>query len=126
MARLITPALVVRTVDYGEADRIVTMLTRQAGKLTAIARGARRSYKRFGAGLSLFGVGEATLNERPGAELLTLEAFDGTRGFPDLLLDVAKVAHGGYACELVRELVAQRQPEPELFDLLLALLAALE
>jgi DNA repair protein RecO (recombination protein O) len=126
MARLITPAVVVRTIDYAESDRIVTLVTREHGKVSAIARGARKSQKRFGAGLALFGMGEASLHERPGAELLTLEAFDGARGFPQLLLDVAKVAHGGYACELVRELVPPRQPEPEIFDLLVALLAMLD
>jgi DNA repair protein RecO (recombination protein O) len=126
MPRFVTPAVVVRTVDYGEADRIVTLLTRAHGKLQAIARGARKSHKRFGAALSLFGVGEATLSERPGAELATLESFDGARGFPHLLLDMAKVAHGGYACELVRELLPPRQPEPELFDLLVSFLALLD
>ncbi len=68
MARVMTPAVVLRTVDYGEADRVVTLLCREGGKRSALARGARRSSKRFGAGLSLFGVGEATLLERPGAE----------------------------------------------------------
>lgn len=126
MARFVTPAMVVRTVDYGEADRIVTLFTYTHGKLQAIARGARKSHKRFGAALALFGVGEATLRERPGAELATLEAFDGARGFPGLLGDMAKVAHGGYACELVRELLPPRQPEPELFDLLVSFLALID
>jgi DNA repair protein RecO (recombination protein O) len=124
--RVITPAVVVRTVDYGEADRIVTLLTREHGKLSAIARGAKKSKKRFGAGLALFGVGEATFSEKAGTDLATLEAFDGARGFPGLLSDVAKVAHGGYACELVRELVPPRQPEPELFDLLVGFLGLLD
>jgi DNA repair protein RecO (recombination protein O) len=126
MARLITPAIVLRTVDYGEADRIVTLLAREGGKRAAIARGARKSTRRFGAGLALFGVGEATLHERPHAELDTLEAFHGARGFPSLMLDVAKVAHGGYACELVRELAPPKQSEPALFDLLLAFFAQLD
>jgi DNA repair protein RecO (recombination protein O) len=126
MARFLTPAVVVRTVDYGEADRIVTLVTREHGKLSAIARAARKSTKRFGAGLSLFGIGEATLVDRPGAELSTLEAFHGARGFPQLLLDVAKVAHGGYVCELVRELVPPRQAEPEIFELLVSMLELLD
>jgi len=124
--KTIAPAVVVRTVDYGEADRIVTLLVRDHGKLNAIARGARKSKRRFGAGLALFGVGQATFSERAGAELATLEAFDGARGFPGLYGDVAKVAHGGYACELVRELVPPRQPEPELFDLLVQFLSLLD
>jgi DNA repair protein RecO (recombination protein O) len=126
MARVITPAVVVRTVDYGEADRIVTLVTRDQGKLSAIARAARKSQRRFGAGLALFGVGEATYSMRPGAELATLEAFDGARGFPSLLADVAKVAHGGYACELVRELLPPHQEDRELFELLVGFLALLD
>ncbi len=124
--RLTTPAIVLRTVDYGEADRVVTLFTRQAGKLSALARGARKSVKRFGAALGLFGVGEAVLVDKPNAELSGLERFDGARGFPALMSDVAKVAHGGYACELVRELVPPRQPEPDVFELLVTFFAALE
>ena len=105
---LVTPAIVLRTVDYGEADRVVTLLSRDEGKLSAIARGARKSKRRFGAALSLFGVGEARLTERAGAELGTLESFSSQRGFPGLYADVAKVAHGSYACELARELAPPR------------------
>lgn len=124
--RALTPAVVLGTIDYGEADRIVTLYTRELGKVAALARGARKSVKRFGAGLGLFGVGEALLHDRPQADLATLERFDGARGFPALLTDVAKMAHGGYACELVRELTPPRQPEPALFELLVTLFAALE
>ena len=124
--RLTTPAIVLRTVDYGEADRVVTLFTRDAGKLSALARGARKSVKRFGAALGLFGVGEAVLVDKPNVELSALERFDGARGFPALMTDVAKVAHGGYACEVVRELIPPRQPEPQIFELLVTFFAALE
>src|SRR6185312_5654205 len=124
--KVTTPAIVLRTVDYGEADRVVTLLTQRGGKLSALARGARKSVKRFGAALGLFGVGEATLVDKPNAELATLERFDGARGFPALMSDVAKVAHGGYACELVREMIPPRQAEPGVFELLVTFFAALE
>jgi DNA repair protein RecO (recombination protein O) len=126
MSRLVTPAIVLRTVDYGEADRVVTLFTRDVGKLSALARGARKSVRRFGAALGLFGVGEAVLRDKPQADLLGLERFDGARGFPSLMADVAKVAHGGYACEVVRELVPLRQAEPHVFELLVTFFAALE
>jgi DNA repair protein RecO (recombination protein O) len=126
MARTVTPAIVLRTVDYGEADRVVTLLCQAGGKRSALARGARKSARRFGAGLALFGVGEATLSERPGSELATLESFHGARGFPRLTQDVAKVAHGGYACELVRELSPPHKDEPEVFALLVQFLDLLD
>ena len=126
MSRLVTPAIVLRAIPYGDADRVVTLFTREAGKLSALARGARKSIKRFGAGLGLFGVGEAVLHDKPNVELAGLERFDGARGFPSLMNDVAKVAHGGYACELVREMLPPRQPEPHIFALLIELLTVLE
>ena len=121
-----TPAILLRRVAYGEADLIVTLLGFETGRVSALARGARKSVKRFGAALGLFGVGEAMLVDKPNVELSALERFDGARGFPALMTDVAKVAHGGYACELTRELIPPRQPEPEIFELLVTFFAALE
>jgi DNA repair protein RecO (recombination protein O) len=46
-------ALVLRTVDYADADRIVTLLTREHGRIACLARGARRSGRRFRGGLSV-------------------------------------------------------------------------
>jgi len=124
--KLLTPAVVLSTVDYGDADRIVTLFTRELGKVSAMARGARKGQRRFGAGVSAFGVGEATLRERPSAELLILDGFDGSRGWPHLLEDMAKMAHAGYVCELVRELSPPRQPEPRIFELLVEMLDLLD
>src|SRR5437879_12252544 len=47
-------AVVLRRLDYGEADRILTLLTREHGKLAAIAKGSRRAKARMGNGLDLF------------------------------------------------------------------------
>ena len=124
MRRTIGEAIVVRVVDYGEADRVATLLSPEHGKVAALARGARRSRKRH-AGLELFARGEATLREGHG-ELWALEAFDVGRGFPHLALDVARVAQAAYACELARELVAPHHAEPRAFELLAALLERID
>jgi DNA repair protein RecO (recombination protein O) len=121
VGQIITDAIVVRAVDYGEADRVVTLITRGAGKVSALARGARRSQKRFGGALALFGAGEATLSPGRG-ELFRLESLDARRGFPRLATDVARVAHAAYACELTRELLPPHHPEPRAFALLRSLL----
>ena len=47
-------AIVLRRLDYGETDRIVTLLTREYGKLGAIAKGARKGKSKVGAALDLF------------------------------------------------------------------------
>lgn len=49
-----TQAVVLRSVDYGDSDKIVTLFTSGYGKISAIAKGAKRSMKRFGGTLELF------------------------------------------------------------------------
>jgi len=112
---VVTEAIVVRLVDYGEADRIATLLTRDAGKISALVRSARKSRKRFG-GVTLFGLGQASLRPR-GGELWALDAFDAGRGFPGISLDVARVAYAAYVCELARELCAAEAADARLYDL---------
>ncbi len=122
----VTDAVVLRLADYGEADRVVTLLTATRGKIAALAPGARRSRRRFGAGLSLFGHGEATLRERRGQDLAILEGLHCARGFPRLGLELGRFGHASYACELCRELCPLNEPEPEVYALLVSLLGYLD
>jgi DNA repair protein RecO (recombination protein O) len=114
---------VLGAIAYGEADRVVTLFSREHGKLGAMARGARRSRSRFGAALSHYVAGEATLRERRGAELMTLEGFHARRDFSPLALDVVRLGHAAYATELVRELTVPHRADPALYDLLVGLYA---
>lgn len=119
------PAVVLRKVAYGEADLIATLLAREQGKLSALARSARRSQRRFGAALELFTVSEVELRPHRGSELWTLSSAQTLESFADLAREVGALAHASYGTELVRELSAPEQPEPELFDLLVALFRSL-
>lgn len=126
MASLITPAIVLRAVNYGESDRIVTLFGRDTGSLSALARGARKSQRRFAGGLGLCAVGTATLRERPGADILTFEQFDLSSPHGALGADVARIAHAGYAAELVGKLCAPRQVEAAVYDAAVAFLDLLD
>ena len=126
MASLSTPAIVLRAVNYGEADRIVTLFGRETGRLSALARGARKSQRRFAGGLGLCAVGVASLRERAGADLLTLESFDATAAHVALGADVARMAHAAYAAELVTKLCAPRQVEGAVYDWLADFLVCLD
>lgn len=108
-----TAALVLRRVDYGEADRIVTLLTESNGKLTVLARGARRSKQRFGAALEPFGLLEASISV--GRGLATLREATPLRSFPALLTSLAAMAAAGDAIEKTRALMPEKSPDPELF-----------
>ena len=126
LGTLTTAALVLRSIDYGESDRVVTLLGRSTGCVGAIARGARKSQHRFGGGLGLCSIGDAMLRERGGSELLTLERFDVTTTYLSLGSDVARIGHAGYVAELLTKLCAPRQAEPEIFDLAASFLRHLD
>ncbi len=117
----VTHAVLLAAVSSGEADRVVTLYSREHGKLSAIAKGARKSRSRFGASLALFVAGEATLRDSRSGDLMLLERFDARADFTRLGEDVVKLAHASYATELLRELTVPRQPDAALYDLLLEL-----
>jgi len=119
MTPIRTRALLLKQVDTGEADRVVTLLTETRGKVSAIARGARKSRKRYGAALGLFVLAEAELRKRSGSELYVLSAYDAQQTFPHISLDLAAIAHGSYLTELVGALCPTGHAEPELYQLLL-------
>lgn len=116
-----TRALLARVVDFRESDRICDLLCETEGRIPVIARGARRSRKRFGGALSLFVLGEATIRtpNRSGAgAMASLERFDCIEDMaPGLTRDLVSVAHGSYILELARELWPEAQPDPACFAL---------
>jgi len=114
-----TRALVLKQVDTGESDRVVTLLTEDLGKVSAIARGARRSRKRFGAALSLFVLAEAELRSRTTSSLHVLSGYQALEIHPGIGKDIAAIAHASYATDLVEALSPKGQPEPVIFELLL-------
>jgi DNA repair protein RecO (recombination protein O) len=123
---IVTPAIVLRRVAYGEADLVVTLLGLETGRVSALARAARKSSRRFAGGVQPGLSGEARLRERPGADLFGLEEFDASSGRPGLASDVAKAAHAAYAIELCDRLCPPRQPERAVYTWLDELLSRLE
>jgi DNA repair protein RecO (recombination protein O) len=112
--------LLLRRVEHGDSDLIVTLLGRDTGKLAARARGARASKKRFGAALGWFVISDVELSRRPGRELYTLTRADVREAHLDLAADPIALSHASYTTELTRELTASEQPEPEIFALLVS------
>ncbi len=119
-------AIVLRTVDYGESDRVVTLLSRERGKVSAFARGARASRKRFGGALEPFTLLTAEVRVRGGSELLGLDSTHVLRGHGGIRGDLARIACAAYAAELARELVRDHEPHEELFELLVGYLELLD
>jgi DNA repair protein RecO (recombination protein O) len=122
----VTRAILLRAIATGESDRVVTLLGRTTGRISAIARNARKSTRRFGGGLGLAATGEATLRERAGAELAVLEGFEILRGRHHFGSDLASTAQAGYVAELCDQLCAPRQADVAVYDWLEAFLDALD
>jgi DNA repair protein RecO (recombination protein O) len=120
-------AVVLRTVDHGETDRVVTLLARGHGRLAAFARAARVSRKRFGGALEPFTLVRAELSGRGGDDrLLRLDSVAPERAFHAIRGDLARIACAAYATELARELTRDHQPHDDLFDLLVDYLGRLD
>jgi DNA repair protein RecO (recombination protein O) len=120
-----TRALVIRTVDYNESDRIVTLLTERFGRISAIAKGGRRSQKRFVGALEPFLVLEVDVRSGKG-ELGWLEQARVVNAFPRILKDLSKIEIAGAAIELVRLGTPIRQPDLTLFSTVIALFQMLD
>ena len=101
MAPLVTEAIVLHAFDYLETSRILRLLTRDAGVQSVLARGARRSRKRFGSAMDLFAQGMAEIHVRPNRELQTLASLDVTRGLSELGADVARFTAASMISEMV-------------------------
>src|SRR3989441_7965622 len=119
-------ALVLRAIPYGEADAVVHLLVRGRGRIAAFARGARSSRKRFGGALEPFQRVEALVAEREGQELWALREARVVEGHARLREDLHRIAHAGYAAELIHDLTRAGQPADGLFALLEEFLTRLE
>jgi DNA repair protein RecO (recombination protein O) len=110
-----TEAVVLHAFDYLESSRIIKLLTRDFGLRSALARGARRSSKRFGAALDLFVQGTAELEIKAGRDLDTLMSFDLARTRAAIGLDLARFAAASALAELILRF-AQDDTDTELFE----------
>ena len=111
-------ALVLRAIAYGDADAVVHLLTRGRGRISAFVRGAKTSRKRFGGALEPFQRIEALLSEREGQELWALREARVIDGHGALRDDLHRIAHAGYAAELVHDLTRAGEQADGLFTLL--------
>lgn len=112
-----TPALVLRRTPYGEADLVVSLFTKSAGRLSALARSARKSQKRFGGSLEPLHTLEVELDERPGSDVLTLRDARLVTLRPGLLEDLSRLEAAGRFLSWVRQAAPERTPELALWQL---------
>jgi DNA repair protein RecO (recombination protein O) len=123
--RFVEEAIVLSSVDFGEADRVVTLFTRGRGRLTAFAAGARKSKKRFAGALELGTHLKVQLVER-GGDTCRMDSADIVESFFALRDDLPRISRAMYCLELCRELTRDHEPHVPLFECLVAYLGELD
>ena len=120
-----TPAVLLRSFDYGETSRVLRLYTKDLGLVSVMAKGVRRGGAKGRSGLETFSRGEITLYMKSTRELQTFKEFAVEEGASDLGRDVVRFAGASVLAEIV---LAHGGPEPntELFTRLTAGLRRIE
>jgi DNA repair protein RecO (recombination protein O) len=109
--------VVLRTTPLRESDLLVALYTETHGRVSAVARGGRKSQRRFAGALQLLVLGRYQLARSRG-ELWTLETADVEREWTRLASDVVAVAHASYVAELADALLPPEQPHDGVLELI--------
>jgi DNA repair protein RecO (recombination protein O) len=119
-------AVVIRLVDFSETSRVVTLYTREFGKLGALAKGGRRLRGPFAGALDLLSVCRIVLIRKHSGSLDLLTEAELVKGFAPQRNSLPILYAGYYLAELLQELTHEDDPHPQLFDITVDLLRALE
>ncbi len=126
MKSTISQAIILHHSDYGEADRIVTFLTPDLGRLKGFARAARKSRKRFGAALESFAEVRLHWVARSSGDLISLRDAELVNLRSGLRRDLETLTLASYGCELTEVLFDESGVGVEVFQLLQAFLDHLD
>ncbi|MDD5722197.1 MAG: DNA repair protein RecO [Syntrophales bacterium] len=121
-----TPAFVLHFLNYGESDRIVTFFTREFGKLKGIAKGARRSRKRFCNAIEPFSHSTVLFSRRDENSLAIIEGCDVINHYPQIRADLGRTMTASYLIELADRFTAEGKRSSATFHLLDNFLGLLE
>jgi DNA repair protein RecO (recombination protein O) len=117
-----TAALVLRRTPYRDADLVVKLFTESLGQVSALARAARNSQRRFGGGLEPFHTLEAELDEAPGSELMALTSVRVQTARTHLYGHLEAMEAAGKFLNWIRHASPAHTPEPRVWQLSLACL----
>ena len=120
-----TEALVLRTHRLGEADKIVSLFTRQFGRLRAVAAGAQRPRSRYGGTLEPLSYVRLWIFERENRDLLRINSAELAESFFDMQKDYRVQIAAQFVAEVTEQFLPEREANDRVFRLLLAVLKAM-
>ncbi len=109
--------IVIRTNDYGETHKIVTLFTRERGKIAVMARGAKKPKSRMAAISQPFVY--ASYLVQMGSSMGTLHQGEVIQSLRSIREDLIKTAYASYIAELTDKLIEQNEPDPFMYQQLL-------
>jgi len=116
-------AIILSRKNYGEADRIITVFTRQYGKLHLLAKGVRKTASRRGPHLEIFSRVQFLI--RRGSGMDTISDVDPIDVFEHIRTDLSRVGVAFFYCELIIKLLADGQDHTDVYDLCIDALESL-
>lgn len=124
MAVFTTEGIIVRRRNFGEADRLLTVITPFKGKITVIAKGVRRITSRRGGNVELLNKVRLHIFQGQGMPILT-EA-ESIETFPKIKSDLILSTYASHVVELSERMLPEMQPNPAAYNLLVTILTLLE
>ncbi len=115
--------VILRTTDFGDSNRVVTIFTRDLGKIEVNAYGCRRAKNPLSGALQMFNLISAEINH--GAKLDNIKEADIIKFYPNLTADIEKLAYASLFFEIVNRMTLPKFPEVGIYDLILKILPAL-
>jgi len=112
-------AVVLRVSDHGESDKIVTFYSREAGKIAGIAKGAKKSKKRFSNKLEIFSLLEVLYDDRAQTGLVRISEAELVTSFLSLREDYDRYIGAVLACELIYYWSRDYDADRNIFNLLI-------
>lgn len=127
MTHFSTDAILLRKIEYGDHDFIISFLTRTKGRISVIAKNAKQSVKRFSGAMDLFSVNQihCVYPKKKKDGMIILCHADLENGMGNIRYDVLKTALAGFWVELVHFFLEEEKALPRLYDLLFFSLDAL-
>jgi len=126
MSNYSTPAIVLRKVDFGDYDLVITFFTLQEGKITAIAKSAKKSTKRFAGILELFSVLNVVYSTGRRKGLPVLQEATLKYPFSSIRTSMLKTAYASYWAQLINEWMESGQKQVEIYELFQYMLRKLD
>ena len=118
MALKRTTGVVIKVIDHGESDKIVVLYGPQNGKLAGIAKGAKKSKKRFSNKLELFSRLEILFEERSRGGLVQIIEAELLDSYINLREDYDRYIGATFICELMNSWTKENDPDKHVYDLL--------